>query len=116
MPTSIVILKLLSEVCDCPSVTLIVAVNVVLADVPELVPLIVPLAVFKDKPPGNEPLATEYAKVASPVAVTCTDIALPAEKLPSVPVAVCHTGASETVKIAELDLTANPSGFSTLTK
>ena len=59
MPTSIVIEKLLSEVCPCPSVTLIVAVNVVLSDVPELVPLIVPLEVFKDKPPAKLPLAIE---------------------------------------------------------
>ena len=58
MPTSMVIENSLSDVCPSPSVTLIVAVKVVVAEVPEFVPLIVPLLVFRDNPPAKLPLAT----------------------------------------------------------
>ena len=88
----------------------------VVADAPLSVPVIAPVDVFKDAPPANEPLAIEYARVESPDADIVAEILPPAEKVPRVPDAVFHVGESDTVSNAELDLTAKPSGFSTLIK
>ena len=93
-----------------------VNVYVVVADAPLSVPVIAPVDVFKDAPPANEPLAIEYAIVESPDADIVAEILPPAEKVPRVPDAVFHVGASETVSNAELDLTARPSLFSILKK
>ena len=61
-------------------------------------------------------VVSEYATVLSLDAETEKLALSPAATLPRLPADVLHVGASDTVSIAELDLAANPSGFSTLIK
>ena len=65
---------------------------------PLSVPVIAPVEVFNDTPPGNDPDCT--AKLVAPVAATVYETELPAALLPSDPAEVVQAGASETVKTA----------------
>ena len=81
---------------------------------PDSVPVIAPVLVFKLAPPGSAPDCT--AKVVASVAATVKLIVPPLATVPKFPAAVVHTGASDTVNIAEADLHAIPSLFSNLKK
>ena len=109
--------KALSAVCPSASVALMVKLYVVSEVAPDSVPVIVeePLPEFKLNPPGKEPdwIAIQVELVAVRVSVP-TDS--PPPKLPKLPAAVTHAGASETVRIAVPLRTALPSLFSTLIK
>jgi hypothetical protein len=94
-------------------VALKVKLNVVSDVEPLSVPLITPVDVFKDKPPGKVPEVLE--KDVAFVAATVTDIVSPPEKDPSDPAAVVQPGASDTVSTADV-CTAFPSGFSIYNK
>jgi hypothetical protein len=61
-------------------------------------------------------VVSEKATVESDDAATANDTELPADTVPMLPAAVEKVGEAEADKIAEDDLTALPSLFSTLIK
>ena len=123
MPTETVILNALSAVCDSWSVALKVKLQVVSDVGLGAVPVIAPVELFKLKFivlagvsafDVNTLVVSLYATVESDVAATDNDTAVPATTVPNDPAAVVQVGASDTVNNAVDDLTAVPSGFSTL--
>ena len=99
-PKLIVIVNALSAVWPWASVALKVKLNVVSDVEPLSVPLITPVDVLRDKPPGKVPEVLE--KDVAFVAATVTDIVSPPEKEPNDPAAVVQPGASDTVSTADV--------------
>ena len=112
-----------SAVCPCASVTRSVKLYVVAeVDVPpKSVVVITPVAEFSEQFACDAFVKTlvvsEKDNVPSPVAATVATVPEnPPAIVPRDPAPVVQVGASDTVNIAELDLTALPSLFSTRIK